>query len=110
MESLQNLWMNLLIQLILLHCFTVVATENFNPCTPTDILQRYRDKRSAEVVVEEAFEDVQRDVGQTGVGVGIDGQDHCIPANHTTCNYIALKNKDKRAHFIWVSDMSSQSH
>lgn len=31
---------------------------NFNPCTPTDILQRYGDERSAEVVVEEAFEDV----------------------------------------------------
>lgn len=31
---------------------------SFNPCTPTDILQRYGDERSAEVVVEEAFEDI----------------------------------------------------
>lgn len=75
---------------------------NFNPCTPTDILQRYRDERSAEVVVEEAFEDVQRDVGQTGVGVGVDGQDHCIRANHSTCNYIALKHTDKRAFYLGV--------
>lgn len=56
----------------------------------TDVLEGHRDESSAEVVVEEALEDVQGHVGQAGVNVGVHGQHHRIGPRHTTRHYITL--------------------
>lgn len=42
------------------------------------------------VVVEEAFEDVQRDEGQAGVNVGIDSQNYSISPNDATRDDVSL--------------------
>lgn len=51
----------------------------------TDILQRYGYESSAEVIIEEALEDVQRDVGQAGVGVGVHSQHNHVRSHHPAC-------------------------
>lgn len=63
----------------------------------TDGLEWYVSEGSTEVVVEEAFEDVEGDVGQAGVDVGADGQNHSIRSNYTTCSDVTLEPKTSEA-------------
>lgn len=51
----------------------------------TNVLQWYGYKRSAKAVIEEALEDVERDVGQAGVGVGVHSQYHHVSSHQPTC-------------------------
>lgn len=47
----------------------------------------------AEVVVEEAFEDVHCDVGEAGVHVGIDGQNDSVSTDYATRDDVSLMAK-----------------
>ena len=59
----------------------------------TDGLEGHVGEGCVEVVVEETLEDVERDVGQTGVDVGVDSQDHSVRTNNTTSNDVSLRQK-----------------
>lgn len=58
--------------------------------TLTDDLEGHVSEHCAEVVVEEAFEDVQRDVGEAGVNVGVDGQDYSISTDDAARDDVSL--------------------
>lgn len=67
----------------------------------TDGLEGHVSERGVEVVVEEALEDVQRDVGQAGVNVGVDGQNDGVRADDAARHDVALvtkKHKKKPSH------------
>ena len=53
-------------------------------------MEGYVGEDGAEVVVEETFEDVQADVGQAGVDVGVDGQNYSVRPDHATCDDVTL--------------------
>ena len=55
-------------------------------------------ERGAEVVVEEALEDVERDVGQAGVNVGVDGQDDGVRPDDAARHDVALATKKQKKH------------
>lgn len=57
----------------------------------TDGLEGHVSERRAEVVVEEAFEDVQRDVGEACVNVDADGQNYSVCTDDTACDDVSLK-------------------
>lgn len=54
-------------------------------------LKRYVCEHSTEVFVEEAFENVQGDVGQAGVDVGVNGQNDSVSANNAAGGDVTLK-------------------
>lgn len=56
----------------------------------TELLQRDGYESSAEVVVEKALKDVQRDVGQAGVGEGVHSQHQHVRSHYAACQYITL--------------------
>lgn len=62
----------------------------------TDGLERSVREGGAEVVVEETLQDVERDVGEAGVDVGVDGQDHGIRPDHAAGDDVPLEDKDRR--------------
>lgn len=64
------------------------ASQRF--VTLTDDLEGHVSEHCAEVVVEEAFEDVQRDVGEAGVNVGVDGQDYSISTDDAARDDVSL--------------------
>lgn len=47
-------------------------------------------EHGAEVVVEEALEDVQCDEGQASVDVGVDGQNHGVGPDGAACDDVSL--------------------
>lgn len=57
-----------------------------------------------EVVVEEALEDVQRDVGEAGVNVGVDGQNHSVGADHAARDDVSLMTNEK--HMLLLLSLS----
>lgn len=56
----------------------------------TDGLEGHVSEGGAEVGVQEAFEDVERDVGEAGVDVGVGGQHHRVSADHAARQDVAL--------------------
>lgn len=60
------------------------------PTALTDGLEGHVGEGRAEVGVEEALEDVERDVGEAGVNVGVDGQDHGVRPHHATREDVPL--------------------
>lgn len=58
-------------------------------------LERHVSEHSTEVVVEEAFEDVQGDVRQAGVNVGVDGQNDSVSADNAAGGDVALKHRKR---------------
>lgn len=66
----------------------LAASQRF--VTLTDDLEGHVSEHCAEVVVEEAFEDVQRDVGEAGVNVGVDGQDYSISTDDAARDDVSL--------------------
>lgn len=74
----------------------------------TDDLEGHVSERCTEVVVEEAFEDVQRDVGEAGVNVGVDGQDYSVSADDAAGDDVSLlskkhKNKTRCSLFLFLN-------
>ncbi len=59
-------------------------------CELTNGLEGHVGERCTEVVVEEAFEDVHCDVGQAGVNVGVDGQNHSVSSDHAARGDVSL--------------------
>lgn len=47
-------------------------------------------ERRAEVVVQDAFEDVQSEVGEAGVNVGVEGQNHGVSTDDAARNDVSL--------------------
>lgn len=76
--------------LISLCLFFSVSAFTADSCELTDGLERHVGERCTEVVVEEAFEDVQGDVRQTGVDVGVDGQNHSVRSDNAACGDVSL--------------------
>lgn len=62
----------------------------------TDGLEGHVSEHRAEVVVEEAFEDVQRDVRQAGVDVGVHGQDYSVATDNAARDDVSLLSKGLR--------------
>lgn len=62
-------------------------------CELTYGLEWYVSKHGTEVVVEEAFEDVQGDVRQAGVNVGVDGQNDSVSTNNAAGGDVTLKHR-----------------
>lgn len=62
----------------------------------TDVLQWYGYERSAKAVIEEALEDVERDVGQAGVDIGVHSQHHHVSSHQPTCYDVTLKHTNTR--------------
>lgn len=56
----------------------------------TDDLEGHVGERCAVAVVEQAFEDVQRDVGEAGVNVGVDGQNYGVGTDHAARDDVSL--------------------
>lgn len=56
----------------------------------TDALEGHVREGAAEVGVQEALEDVERDVGEAGVHVGVDGQDHSVSPHHPAGEDVSL--------------------
>lgn len=66
----------------------------------TDGLEGHVCEHCAEVVVEEAFEDVHCDVGQAGVNVGVDGEDDSVSSDDAARGDVSLilkKHKKKKS-------------
>lgn len=57
----------------------------------TNGLKRHVSEHCAEGVVEQAFEDIQSDVREACVNVGVDSQNHSVSANDPTCGDVSLK-------------------
>lgn len=57
----------------------------------TNVLERHISKGLAEVVVEEAFENVKGDVGEAGIYVSIHSQHHSIGSSYTTRSDVTLQ-------------------
>lgn len=57
-------------------------------------------EHGAEVAVEETFEDVQCDVGETGVDVGVDSQDYSVGTNYTARDDVSLISKKHKHRFF----------
>lgn len=57
----------------------------------TDALEGHVSEHGTEVVVEEAFEDVEGDVRQAGVDVGVNRQDHSVGTNNAARDDVSLK-------------------
>lgn len=66
----------------------LAASQRF--VTLTNDLEGHVSEHCAEIVVEEAFEDVQCDVGEAGVNVGVDGQDYSISTDDAACDDVSL--------------------
>lgn len=71
-------------------------------CELTDGLERHVSERLAEVAVEEAFEDVEGDVGQAGVDVGIDGQNQSVGADEATRGDVSLMSNKHSKTSPWL--------
>lgn len=56
----------------------------------TDGLEGNIGERCTEVVVEEAFEDVERDVREAGVNVGVDSQDYSVSPDDAAGDNVSL--------------------
>lgn len=56
----------------------------------TDGLEGHVGEHRTEVVVEEAFEDVQRNVREAGVDVGVHGQNYSVTADNAACDDVSL--------------------
>lgn len=55
-----------------------------------DGLEGHVSEHCTEVVVEEAFEDVQRDVGEAGVNVGVDSQNYSVRTDNAARDDVSL--------------------
>lgn len=64
----------------------------------TDGLKRHVSERCTEVVVEEAFQDVQRDVGEACVNVDVDGQNYSISTDDSARDYVSLMSQKQEKH------------
>lgn len=62
----------------------------------TNSLEGHVSERWAEVAVEEAFEDVQGDVREACVDVGVDGQNDGVCTDNATCHDVPLKAKQQK--------------
>lgn len=70
-------------------------------CELTDGLEGHVSEHCTEVVVEEAFEDVQRDVGEAGVNVGVDSQNYSVRTDNAARDDVSLipkKHTQKKIH------------
>lgn len=56
----------------------------------TDDLEGHVGESCAVAAVEQAFEDVQRDVGEAGVNVGVDGQNDGVGTDHAARDDVPL--------------------
>lgn len=76
----------------------------------TDGLKGYVSERCTEVVVEEAFQDVQRDVGEACVNVDVDGQNHSISTDDTARDYVSLMSQKQEKHHRNTGKLFKTNH
>lgn len=78
------------------HCWddqTLDLCETHRCVKLTNGLEGHIGERRTEVVVEEAFEDVERDVREAGVNVGVDGEDYSVSADDAARDNVSLMAK-----------------